>query len=280
MKKKLVFILSSNYSGSHFLSLLLGSHSKAVHLGETKNLIKEGVNCYKCGVSNDCHLFEGIQELTTETFYPTLFDRAGDQINLLIDTSKKTEWAINFINTQSEYDIKIVHLIRDPRALIRRWNNKYTSLLSQLSQRRKVLKAFPKKTLQLIFSSQSNIYLYKWLKQNQKIVDFTKRFSLDTKTITYHDLTLNPEKELSTLMEWLGNTYETTQLKYWEFEHHGTQKRQYEWVKKQQTTSHIDLRWKDALTKKQSKLISSNRDLRSYLEQNKLFQIEKGITKL
>jgi len=280
MKKKLVFILSSNYSGSHFLSLLLGSHSKAVHLGETKNLIKEGVNCYKCGVSNDCHLFEGIQELTTETFYPTLFDRAGDQINLLIDTSKKTEWAINFINTQSEYDIKIVHLIRDPRALIRRWNNKYTSLLSQLSQRRKVLKAFPKKTLQLIFSSQSNIYLYKWLKQNQKIVDFTKRFSLDTKTITYHDLTLNPEKELSTLMKWLGNTYETTQLKYWEFEHHGTQKRQYEWVKKQQTTSHIDLRWKDALTKKQSKLISSNRDLRSYLEQNKLFQIEKGITKL
>lgn len=145
MKKKLVFILSSNYSGSHFLSLLLGSHSKAVHLGETKNLIKEGVNCYKCGVSNDCHLFEGIQELTTETFYPTLFDRAGDQINLLIDTSKKTEWAINFINTQSEYDIKIVHLIRDPRALIRRWNNKYTSLLSQLSQRRKVLKAFQKK---------------------------------------------------------------------------------------------------------------------------------------
>ena len=81
-------------------------------------------------------------------------------------------------------------------------------------------------------------------------------------------------------MEWLGNTYETTQLKYWEFEHHGTQKRQYEWVKKQQTTSHIDLRWKDALTKKQSKLISSNRDLRSYFEQNKLFQIEKGITKL
>ena len=136
MKRKLVFILSSNYSGSHYLSLLLGSHSKAMHLGETKNLIKEGVNCYKCGVLNGCHLFKGIQELTTDDLYPTLFNRAGEPINLLFDTSKKIEWAIKFIKNQADYEIKVIHLVRDPRALMRRWKNKYTSLLSQLNQRR------------------------------------------------------------------------------------------------------------------------------------------------
>jgi hypothetical protein len=278
MRKKLVFILSSNYSGSHFLSLLLGSHSKALHLGETKNLIKEGINCYKCGVLNDCHLFKGIQELTTNELYPTLFNRAGEQINLLIDTSKKTEWAIKFINNQADYDIKVIHLMRDPRALMRRWKNKYTSLLSQLNQRRKMLKVFPEKTLKLIFSSQNNIYLFKWLNQNQEIIDFTKQYSLDTKTITYHDLTLNPEKELSKLMSWLDTNYEASQLKYWEFEHHGTQKRQYDWVKKQQTTSHVDLRWKEELTPNQSETVFNSSEFNTFIESQNLAQIENGLS--
>jgi hypothetical protein len=277
MKKKLVFILSSNYSGSHFLSLLLGSHSKATHLGETKNLIKEGVSCYKCGALNDCSLFKSIQELPFDKLYPTLFNSAGEEVNILIDTSKKIEWAIRFINNQTDYEIKIIHLIRDPRALMRRWKNKYTSSLNQLNQRRKALKIFPEKIFHLIGSSQNNIYLYKWLQQNQEIIDFTNQYSLDTKTITYHDLTLNPKKELSTLMDWLGCIYEPSQLRYWEFEHHGTQKREYEWVKKQQTSSHFDLRWKDELTEKQSTLISNNQDLINFLDKNNLSQKDNGL---
>ena len=278
MRKKLVFILSSNYSGSHFLSLLLGSHSKATHLGETKNLIKEGVECYKCGTLHGCSLFKGIQELAIDTLYPTLFNRADEEINLLIDTSKKTEWAIKFIKNQADYEIKVIHLVRDPRALMRRWKNKYTSLLSQLNQRRKMLKAFPKKALKLIFSSQNNIYLYKWLKQNQEIIDFTKQYSLDTRTITYHDLTFNPKKELSKLMSWLDTNYEASQLKYWEFEHHGTQKRQYDWVKKQQTTSHVDLRWKEELTPNQSETVFNSSDFNTFIESQNLVQIENGLS--
>jgi len=130
-----------------------------MHLGETKNLLKEGVNCYKCSVLNGCHLFKDIQELTTDDLYPTLFNRAGEPINLLFDTSKKIEWAIKFIKNQADYEIKVIHLVRDPRALMRRWKNKYTSLLSQLNQRRTM--HFLGNALKLTFSSQNNIYLHK-----------------------------------------------------------------------------------------------------------------------
>jgi len=40
-----------------------------------------------------------------------------------------------------------------------------------------MLKAFPRKALKLTFSSQNNIYLHKWLKQNQEIIDFTEQYS-------------------------------------------------------------------------------------------------------
>jgi len=139
IKKKLIFILSSNYSGSHFLSLLLGSHSKAVHLGETKNLVKGDVNCYTCGKLNDCVLFKDINELTTDSLYPELFNRAGEQVNLLVDTSKKITWINKFIHQKNNYEIKVIHLIRDPRALRRRWTNKYNSITSKINQRRLVI---------------------------------------------------------------------------------------------------------------------------------------------
>ena len=42
MSRGLVYLLSSNFSGSHFLSLMLGSHSRFVHLGELKNLVYAG----------------------------------------------------------------------------------------------------------------------------------------------------------------------------------------------------------------------------------------------
>ena len=278
MKKKLVFILSSNYSGSHFLSLLLGSHSKAVHLGETKNLIKDHVNCYACGALNDCILFKDINQLTTDALYPELFNRAGEQINLLIDTSKKIKWMSQFIHNQTDYEIKVIHLMRDPRALLRRWKNKYASITSRLNQRRKTLKAFPKKIFSLLFSSQDTIYLYKWLKQNQEIANFINQHKLNTKITTYHDLTLDPNKSLSALMEWLGESYETSQLKYWEFDHHGTQKSEYEWVKKQPTTTHVDLRWQKELTEKQSLTVLKNPDFNGYIKGQNLLQLENGLT--
>ena len=276
--KKLVFILSSNYSGSHYLSLLLGSHSKAMHLGEMKNLVKDGVHCYSCGVTNECDLLKGVNRLNSESLYPELFYRAGKKVEILIDTSKKPKWVTKFINNEMPYEIKVIHLIRDPRALIRRWKNRYTSLPSQLNERRKAIKAFPEKALKILCSSQTNIYLYKWLKQNQDIVDFTRKNSLETKVITYHDLSLNAEKALTPIMKWLNVRFEASQLKYWQFEHHGTQRKAYEWVKGKEVTNHIDLRWKSELDDKASQLVLNNCDLKHFLKNIYVEQTEEGLT--
>ena len=89
---------------------------------------------------------------------------------------------------------------------------------------------------------------------------------------------MNPEKELTTLMEWLDSYYEPAQLKYWEFEHHGTQKGQYEWVKKQQNTSHFDLRWKEELTISQSKAVLNSSEFNTLIKNQNLVQMENGLS--
>src|SRR2546428_11097791 len=38
LKRTIIYILSTNYAGSHYLSLLLGSNSRSIHLGEIKRL--------------------------------------------------------------------------------------------------------------------------------------------------------------------------------------------------------------------------------------------------
>ena len=89
---------------------------------------------------------------------------------------------------------------------------------------------------------------------------------------------MNPEKELTTLMEWLDSNYEPAQLKYWEFKHHGTQKRQYDWVKKQQTTSHVDLRWKEELIPNQSDTVFNSSEFNTFIKSQNLVQMENGLS--
>jgi hypothetical protein len=64
--------------------------------------------------------------------------------------------------------------------------------------------------------------------------------------VTYRDLALDPAMEIRRLMQWIGLEYEPTQLEYWNFEHFGTQKRAYEWVKEKKTKL-FDTRWKTEL---------------------------------
>ena len=79
-------------------------------------------------------------------------------------------------------------------------------------------------------------------------------------------------------MDFLGVNYEQSQLKYWQFAHHGTQKSEYEWVKDRQVTNYIDLRWKDELSHKNSSMITDNKDFKIFLERNRLVQTENGLT--
>src|SRR5258706_502511 len=100
MNKTVVYILSTNYAGSHYLSLLLGSNSQALHLGEVKRLrfsdeARRKRACYVCREKPECALFAGIHTDNLEDIYTTVFSRVPARV--LIDNSKNTFWARCFL---------------------------------------------------------------------------------------------------------------------------------------------------------------------------------------
>jgi len=276
-KKSITFILSTNYAGSHYLSLLLGSNSRAEHLGEVKNMAKNTRNCFVCGSVSQCKLFNGIETIPKDKIYETLFFRVAPEVDVLIDNSKKLEWVKQFLPI-NEYQMKFIHLIRDPRALVRRWLITYTTFEENLNQRLKLLRIHPENFLSFIFGSQIDVYINKWLYLNESISQFINNNNLDGYVITYRDLVKNTADELTSLNAWLGLEFESEQVNYWQFHHHGTQKKAYEWVKEKKE-SYFDLRWQEYLTVAQQQRIGGNKYVQNYIEQLGLTLQEDGLMK-
>lgn len=278
MKKKLIFILSSNYSGSHFLSLLLGSHSRSEHLGELKNIYKsfDAVSCHICEELDNCRLYHDIKKFPKSELYKELFSRVDGKVEFLVDISKKTEWYANFI-PNAEYDIRLIHLVRDPRALARRWLIRFGEKQIGPRERIKQIRKNPLKTGKLLFGDLLNVCIYKWISQNREMADFVKSTGLPARMITYKELALKPDETLASICEWVGVSYEPGQKDYWNFEHHGTQKREYEWVKEKGGAQFFDQRWREFLTESQIEEIEKNRDLQSLLEQFSLRFSPEGL---
>jgi hypothetical protein len=280
MKKKLVFLLSSNYSGSHFCSLLIGSHSKGVHLGELKNIHKKSTarSCYICGDYGECCLFRDIDVGPLENVYEELFSRVDPATEFLIDASKKPKWFKHFIN-DDRYEIKLLYLIRDPRALARRWLMRIDELNRQLRERIKQCRHHPHKAFLFLFGDLLSVCIYKWYTQNREIADFIKQSNLPWKLITYRELAREQTKTLTDICEWIGVDYEPGQKKYWEFDHHGTQKIEYQWVRDQGGAKYFDLRWKEFLDEKQQKQIMENKEINRLLLQLGLEFSDDGLVR-
>jgi len=277
-KKKLIFILSSNYSGSHFLSLLLGSNIKAEHLGELKNLVKRqgGSHCSLCDGVDSCSLFHGVDELPKSCLYGTLFSRVDDKVEILVDASKKPKWFKNFVDDE-RYDIRLIHLVRDPRALARRWLMRFEEKHIGLQERIKQCRKHPHKLLLFVFGDLLTVCIYKWVSQNRKIAKFVRKTGLPFRTITYRELALDPDSTLKGICDWVGLDYEPQQKNYWEFEHHGTQKHEYEWVRKQGGAQYFDQRWKDYLTQRQVQRIEGSHVTKRLLGHLSLKFCPKGL---
>jgi hypothetical protein len=282
-KKQLIFILSSNYSGSHFCSLLLGSHSKTEHLGELKNLHKTsgGRPCFACGrgSESECSLFKDINLVAREDVYEEIFYRLGDRQPILIDASKKPKWFKNFVN-DDRYDIKLIHLIRDPRALARRWLMRFDELDRGPRERIKQCRKNPLRIPLFLFGDLLSVCIYKWYEQNKDIADFIDASNRPSKLITYRNLAFDQDATLEEICEWIGVDFEPSQKNYWEFEHHGTQKREYEWVKKQGGAQFFDLRWKTFLNETQQRKILNNSSVNKLLRRLGLKFVDDGLQKV
>ena len=280
MKKTVATILSTNFAGSHFLSLMLGSHSRAQHVGEARRLRKlprTKQPCFLCEGSGECELFRGIDPDGLEDLWPTLFSRVGEEILVLVDNSKKPSWAARFL-ADDRYEKKYIHLIRDPRALIRRWATDYNAWPKRIEQRVTWGRRRPDLLLPMLLASHRRFFLYKWLAKNQEITEFLRANGLEHTLVTYRDLARFPDEALADLDRFLGLEPEPGQKAYWNFEHHGSQKADYEWVK-QQRTQFLDLRWKEFISEADQRWVLGEPRVGRYLAELGLEFVEDGLTR-
>ncbi len=279
MRKTVATILSTNFAGSHFLSLMLGSHSRALHVGEVRRLRKQPQTkhpCFVCEASGECELFRDIPADGLGELWPTIFSRVPDSIEVLVDNSKKPVWAERFLK-DDRYAKKYVHLIRDPRALMRRWASDYDDWPRRFEQRLTWGRRRPDLFPSMLRSGHRRFFLYKWLAKNQEITKFVRTNRLDCAIVTYRDLALFPDETLARLDRFLGLEPEAGQKEYWNFEHHGSQKPAYEWVK----TEHkqfLDLRWKEFLSEEDQRWVLQESRVRRYLAEVGLEFVEDGLT--
>jgi len=279
MPKTVVYILSTNYAGSHFLSLLLGSNSCARHIGEIKGLRRPAAErrkefCALCGSTKLCPLLKDITPARIADAYEIIFANAGPPVTTLIDNSKKIFWAARYLN-DGRYNKKYIHLIRDPRALVRRW------LLQNppdpWGRRWKIARACPAQSPAILLGPRWYFHLYKWLVQNRAITEFIASHRLDARIATYRDVALDTASTLRPLTEWAGLAYEPAQLSFWNFEHHGTQKKDYQWIKERKT-SHFDARWQSSLPFQIQQAIVKNTAVRKYIQKIGLQMKDEGLT--
>jgi Sulfotransferase domain. len=203
-----------------------------------------------------------------EDIYPSIFKRLPSDVSIIIDASKKTKWAEYFLKN-NEFDVKFIHLIRDPRALVLKWMKHYKGSKAELRERIKQVRNFPQNSIEIFSKEIEFTYALKWSQQNREITNFLLKNNLNSKLITYHDLATKPENTIKTITEWLNLQYENTQLNYWAHQHHGTQKPNYDWVKEKKG-QFIDLRWKNELAEEAATKIARNKQVVQLISDLKL----------
>jgi len=286
MKKTIVYILATDFAGSHYLSLMLGSHSRVMHLGEVKRLgTRKGSQrikwiCSACQDKGTCPILSGIGPHNVDAIYDIIFSRVDPQIEVLVDNSKLIcGWVTRFLN-DGKYDMKFIHLVRDPRALVRRWMMEAPGIKRGLRQVRRFTRiagAHPELAWPILRGGKTALLMYNWLAQNQRITKFLERHKLDTYRLTYYDLCHDTPGELTRLMKWLGLDYESGQPEYWNFEHHGSQKPSYDW-NLEKKTAFFDVRWKTFLTPEAIQQISHAPAIHRYLQEIGIRFVEDGLT--
>lgn len=281
---KVVFILSTNYAGSHLLTQLLGAHPQCRSIGELHNYRKyQDRPDDRHSVVNDFAVnpwFAGLDSLPQQQWHPQILKTIQAEqpdVCCLVDNSKKADWASKFVG-HAEIDARFIHLIRDPRALVRRWEKTYDSADAKRSQRRRLVRANPRYLLKAFTGSEHEIYLYKWLQANQEITSFLARTGQSANVVTYRDLAADTEQALQRLMPQLGLDYAVSQLAFGEVEHRGTLKKEY-LEQSKRSEIRLDMRWLQELPEKAQEMIAENRDVQRYLSELGLHLRPDGLSR-
>ena len=222
-------------------------------------------------------VFDGIDASNIDLVFSTLFERLEPDVEVLVDASKKVDgWADRFLD-DNEFDRRYIHLVRDPRALFRRWKMS-TRFRKNLRLKRQLIRFNPSWFKKLVLAPEDTLLAYRWIMENSLIQRFVEANQLDCMRLSYHDLAKDPTAEISRLMEWLGVSYEPEQLDYWNFKHIGTQKKSYANVNAREDTQ-IDIRWQQDLSESQKSAILGNPDLIDFAAQIGMRLVDDGISR-
>ena len=283
---QVVFILSTNYAGSHLLSQLLSAHSACVAVGELHNYRKyrefrtrrdDERNVVDDYETNP--MFDGLDALPENARHHHIFENLRARqpaVSTLIDNSKKPAWPRR-VGLAGSFDSRFVHLIRDPRALVRRWLSSYATTRVRRRQRIKLARTNPRHLLRACVGSDADVYLYKWLSANRDITRFLEEVDETAPVVTYHDLAVAPHATLQRLMPCWGLDFEPAQLDYGRAAQSGTRKRDYLALAADSGIV-FDTRWRNELTAEQRRTIETNREAKQYLARLGIRMTDEGLT--
>lgn len=201
-KNQIIYIVSSPYSGSTWISFVLGSHPEVATLGEHWRRFrgKRDSECRTCehrGLAH-CEILQGITQTPPQEAYAAPLQRfAVRGVKTLVDNSKHLDWLEELIacGACDLFSMRVIHLIRDPRG----WITSVTGRNPQISVA---------------------ALLSQW---KQKTIEQKARLAmldLPTLRISYDMACLDSERVLEKLSAFVGVRYDLENLRYWEREHH------------------------------------------------------------
>jgi hypothetical protein len=264
MAGRVAFILSSKFSGSTWLALMLGSHSAAFYAGELYQLYSSGrtQGCAFCAdQGRACPYFTGMAAVARADVHAALLEKTG--ASLLVDNSKRVKWASHFVD-ESRFERKYVHLIRDPRGVC----------------------------CSLVLRGRGPD-IAQWAARNLQIREFLQNARLDSVVVTYDELSARLDERLPGMCRWLGVDFEPGQTEYWNFEHHGPgsgaattaffegrERADREFYTEHHRTNFADLRWQSRLSPELRREIETHPDVIHLLKAAGLAFSDSGLVRV
>jgi hypothetical protein len=185
-----VNVVSTSFSGSTWVNLLLGSHSQAFSAGEMKQLLKiPPADCTLHG--KKCSLWTRFKFPSKENPFRQLSRLTGKRV-LVVNNSRK------FLPMQQEPGIRsrFVHLVRDGRA---------------------VVASFLRKSPDMSVWSTARLWNHD-LRRNHRLIRRQPRKHVTT--LLYENIHQNTEPELRRLCGFIGIDYEPSMLQFWTGDRH------------------------------------------------------------
>jgi hypothetical protein len=228
MKKKILFILGTAHCGSTLLSLILDSSEQCFTVGELSNLptiyqkkqsstqnhdfwhsqfSEIEKNKLILGLSNarispmiPLKLEKLIREMfNDDIFRPYSIIQSKTSAEIIVDSTKTIYWISNMLQLKElkqEYDLYLLHLVRDGRA---------------------VLNSYLRKRKRMTVEQFSNLWLQRVRNNEQFFQDFHRGKKIQ---LAYEELATNPDDTMQKVCEFLGVKFVPDMIDYWKYEHY------------------------------------------------------------